>query len=152
MSAELVVVVVMEAFDGGILDRPVHPLNPLPGRCLPANTERGAIRPGVVRLGQSVLDPICLADHVEAHLARICCVPVPGLLGELDAVVGQNRVDAIGDGLEQMFEELPIGLAIRLFHELGDRKLAGPVNAHKEIELALHRLNLSDVDLEETDG
>lgn len=40
-----------------------------------------------------------------------------GLVGELDAVIGQVRVDAIWDVLEQTFEELPRGLAIRLFRE-----------------------------------
>ena len=64
-------------------------------------------------------------------------------------VVRQDGVDAIGDGLEQMFEELPGGLAIRPIHELGDRELAGPVNADKEIELALHRLNFGDTDMKD---
>lgn len=34
-----------------------------------------------------------------------------------------------------MFEELSRGLAIRLAREVGDCKLAGPVNAHKEVVL-----------------
>ena len=48
-------------------------------------------------------------------------------------------MDAIRDRLEQMFEELPRCLAICLIHELGDCKLAGPVNAHKEKKLALNK-------------
>ena len=58
-------------------------------------------------------------------------------------------MDAIVDSLEQMFEELPPGLAIRLFHELGNCKFAGPINTHEEVELALCRLNLGDVDMKE---
>lgn len=46
-------------------------------------------------LGQVMLDPICLADHVEAHLPRICCVSVARLLGEMDVVVRQDRMGAI---------------------------------------------------------
>lgn len=65
---------------------------------------------------------------------------------------GEDRVDAIGDSLEQMFEELPCGLAICLFHELGNCKFAGPINTHEEVELALRRLNLGDVDMEEING
>jgi hypothetical protein len=57
-------------------------------------------------------------------------------------------MNAIWDRLEQMFEELPSGFAIRLFDELGDCKLAGPVNAHKEVELAFRSLNLCDADME----
>ena len=47
VRAQLVVVFVMEAFDGCLLDGAVHSFDL-------------AIRPGVVRLGQSVLDPILL--------------------------------------------------------------------------------------------
>ena len=49
----------------------------------------------LVWLCQAVLDSIYLADHIEAHLPRVCCVPVAGLLGEVDAVVSQDRVDAM---------------------------------------------------------
>jgi len=60
-------------------------------------------------------------------------------------------VDAIGDGLEQVFEKLPCGFTICLVHELGDSELACPVNADEEIELSLASLHLSDVDVEEAD-
>lgn len=81
--------------------------------------------------GQPVLDPIYFADHVKAHLPRICCVPVARLLGKLNPVIIQDRVDAIGDGLEQTLEELPRRLAIRFINELRDYKFAGPVDAYK---------------------
>ena len=55
VRAQLVVAVVMVPFDSGLLDRAVHPLDL-------------TIRPGMVRLGKPMLDPICLADHVEPHL------------------------------------------------------------------------------------
>ncbi len=138
MRAQLVVAFVIEAFDGRLLDRPVHSLDL-------------TIGPRMVWLGQAVLDPICLADHIEAHLARIRCVPVPGLLGELDAIVGQDRVDAVGNLLEQVLKKFPGCLAIGLFDKLGDRELAGSINAHKEIELSFLSLNLGDVDVEEAD-
>ena len=81
--------VVLISFHRRVLDRAVHSLDL-------------AIGPRVVWLGQSMLDPIGVADHVEAHLPRVCCVPVAGLLGELDAIVGQDRMNAIRDSLEQM--------------------------------------------------
>ena len=46
-----------------------------------------------------------------------------------DAVVRQNGVDAVGNRLEQVLEELLCGLSIRLIYELGDGKLARPVDA-----------------------
>ena len=67
-----------------------------------------------------------------ASAVNIYCVPIAGLLGELDAVIGEDRVDAIGDGHEQMLEELPRGLAICLFNELGDCEFAGPVNRDED--------------------
>jgi len=45
-----------------------------------------------------------------------------------------------------------IRLAVMMYVRLGDGELAGPVNADKEMEFALGRLNLGDVDVEETDG
>ena len=85
----------MVSFDGGVLDCPVHAFDL-------------AVRPRMVGFGQPVLDPArhcprtnggqirALADHVEARLPGIDGVAVPGLLGELDAVVRQDRVNAIG--------------------------------------------------------
>jgi hypothetical protein len=67
----------------------------------------------VVRFGEPVLDVVRLADHVETHLAGPGGVPVAGLLGELDAIVYQDDVDALGDGCQQVFEELPCCPAMR---------------------------------------
>ena len=89
LRAQLIMAVVLISFHRRVLDRAVHSLDL-------------AIGPRVVWLGQSMLDPIGVADHVEAHLPRVCCVPVAGLLGELDAIVGQDRMNAIRDSLEQM--------------------------------------------------
>ena len=91
MCSELVVAVVMEAFDvrrGNdppdrflfrftLLDRAVHPLDL-------------AIGPWMVGLGQPVLDPVCIADHVEAHRTGVDGIPVPRLLCELNAVIGEG--------------------------------------------------------------
>jgi len=44
-----------------------------------------AVRPGMVRLGEPVLDAVRLADHVEAHLTQPGRVAV-ARLGELDAI------------------------------------------------------------------
>jgi hypothetical protein len=51
-----------------------------------------------------------------------------------------------------------IGRPVRLFvtvvftYELGDGKLTCSVHTNKEIELALHRLNLGEFDMKEADG
>ena len=57
MAAKLSVAVTVVALYGRVFDRPVHPLNL-------------TIRPRMVRLGEPVFDPICLAGHVEPHWPR----------------------------------------------------------------------------------
>lgn len=51
---QLVMTVVMEAFDSCFLDRATLPLDL-------------AIGPGMIGLCQAMLDPVGLADHVETH-------------------------------------------------------------------------------------
>ena len=115
MRSELIVAVVVEAFDGGLFDRAVHALDL-------------AIGPRVVGLGEPVLDAVGLTDHVEAHRPGIDGVAVPGLLGELDAIISEDRVDAIRDDLEQMFEELPRRFPVGLLEQLRDSELACAVD------------------------
>ncbi len=69
---------VVEAFDGGFFDGAVHPLDL-------------SVGPGVVRLGEAMLEVVCLAAHVEAHLPRPGGVAVARLLGELDAPFDRLR-------------------------------------------------------------
>ncbi len=94
------------------------------------------VGPRMVWLGEPVLDVVGLADHVEAHLAGPGDVAVARLPGELDAVVGQDGVDAVGYGFQQVFEELPCCPAIGLVNQLRDGELAGAINADEQVELA----------------
>lgn len=85
MAAKLIVAVVVVPLDRGVLDRAVHAFDL-------------AVGPRMVRLCQPVLDPVGFTDHVEPHWSGIDWVPVPGLLGELDAVIREDRVNAVGHG------------------------------------------------------
>src|SRR3954453_12845383 len=65
----------MERLDGGLLHRPVHPLGL-------------SVGPGMVGLGELVLDAVLIADAVEGMDHP---VPLAGsATGEGDAVVGQH--------------------------------------------------------------
>jgi hypothetical protein len=99
-----------------------------------------------------VLDAVGLADHVEAHWPGVDGVAVPGLLCELNAVIGENGVDLIGHGLEQVLKELPGSLSVSCGNELSDGELGRPVDSHKEKELSLGGLHLGNVDVEEAYG
>ena len=97
--AQLLVIVIVEVFDSGLLDCAV----PLPGNGLPANREWDALdlttirensppdcflilmAPRMVGLCQAMLNFVGSTDHVEAAEARDHGVPVSRLFGELDA-------------------------------------------------------------------
>jgi hypothetical protein len=100
----------MEAIDGRLLDRAVHPLDL-------------TIGPRVVRRGKPVLDVVRLKDHVEAHLPRPGGVAIARLVGELDAIVGQDRVDPVRRRFQQVLKELPRRSPVSLVDELGDGDL-----------------------------
>lgn len=124
---------VREAFDRCHPDGSVHPLDL-------------TVRPRVVRLGQPVLDAVCFADHVEAHLTRPGGVTVARLLGKLDAVVGPDRMDPVRHGFKQVFEELPCRSPVSLFDELGDRELTCAVDVDEQVKFALGDIHVKEAD------
>ncbi len=85
MCAKLVAAFIVVSFNGCVLDRAVHALNLIIG-------------PRTVWLSQLMLDAVGFKDRVEPHGPGIDCVAIAWLLGELDAVVRQNRVDAVSCG------------------------------------------------------
>jgi hypothetical protein len=82
----------------------------------------------MVRLGQSVLDTVCVAKHVE----HMDAPPSSGSkavlrqIGELDAVVGEHGVDFVGNGLDEGFEEVRSDPAIGLLMKFGIDELSCP--------------------------
>ena len=71
--------------------------------------------------------------------------------GELDAIVGQNRMDLVRNRLDQCDEEGRGGDPVGLFLQPDKDKFARPINGDEEMELALGGLHLGDVDVEEAD-
>ena len=131
--------VVMEPFHRCLLDGAVHPLDL-------------AVRPRVVGFGQAMLDPVGLADHVDAHWPGVDGVPVAGLLCELNPVIRQNRVDLVGHSLEHVLQKLLGRLSVSRCNELSDSEPGCPVDADKQMELPFAGLHFSNVDVEEADG
>ena len=153
MTAQLGVVVIVEAFDGRFLDRAV----PLPGRRLPANAERRAfdlaIRPRMLDLGQPMFDAVFFTAHVE-HMGDPCrrgTVGVTRREGELDSIVGEDRVDLVRNGLDQRDEEGRGGGSRRFRLQPNEGEFACPINANSEVEFAFRCLNFGNVDVEKAD-
>jgi len=105
----------------------------------------------VVRLCEPVLDVVRLTDHVEAHRPRLGGVAVARLLGKLDVVVGQNRVDLVRHRFQQVFQEFPSRPPVSLVDQQRHRELTRAVDAYDQIELTFDGLHLGDIHVEEAD-
>ena len=79
VGVELPMAFVMIAFDGGVLDRPVHAFHL-------------AIGPGMLDFGEAVLDPVFFASHVE-HMGD-----VRGCRADVDVKVAAASNDAMTSG------------------------------------------------------
>ena len=70
-----------------------------------------------------------------------------GGIGEVGSVVGEDRVDFIGDGGDQATQEISGGPPRDLLVQFDEGELRRPIDRDKEIELALSGSNLCDVDM-----
>ena len=142
MASQLIVAVIVVAFDGSVLDGSVHSFDL-------------SIRPGVFDLGQPVVDIIFAAAHIE-HVGEIGCgraIPVARRQGELDAIVGQDRVDFVRYGCDERFQEGRCGFPVRFLDELDEGEFACAVNGDikgaaflPRSELPLYRYESSQSD------
>src|SRR4051812_34457037 len=95
------------ALNGRVLDCSIHPLD------LP-------VSPRVVDLRQPVLDAVLFTDAVEQMLERPLILEA---IGELDAVIGEDDMNAVGHGGGQTAEELTGRGAGLVFMQLGVSEL-----------------------------
>ena len=144
------VTVVVISAHGGLLDRAVHALDL-------------AVGPGVAGFGQAVISVVTGAGDFRGVGAKVFPA-LPGQLdvgggrpdvagrGEVGAVVGENGVDFIRDGLDEFLQKIG-GLAPGgPFHQSGEGELGGAVDGDKEVELALGGAHLGEINVEVTDG
>ena len=90
VALELPVVVVVIALDSRFFDRPVHAFDL-------------TVRPRMFDLGQAVLDAVLAAAHIEhmGHVPGGWAVGVTRRERELNAVVGEYRVNFVGNDFDQ---------------------------------------------------
>jgi hypothetical protein len=107
----------------------------------------------MVWLGQPMFDAVLAANLVETvhPIARRPTVAVARQVGELDAVVGENRMQAIRRRRDQRFEEGDGRWAIGLLMQLHEGELRGSVDADEQVELAFLGPDFGDVDVKEAD-
>lgn len=141
MSSELVVAVVVVAMNCGFFDGSVHALDL-------------AVGPGMVGFGKPVFDGVAKADAVEGMPTKASggSSPVLGQIGKLDAVVGQDGVDAIGDGGDQSFQKGSGGPHIGTFDQLHKGELGSTIDGHEEIEFSFGGAHFGQIDVEVADS
>ena len=138
---ELVMAIVVVAFDGGVLDGAVHPLDL-------------AVGPRMVRLGEPVFDTVLATDLVEAVDAHACgpAIPVLRQVSKLDAIIREDGVQVVGDCFDQRFQERDGGRSVSLVVKLDEGELRGAIDPDVGMELASFGTNLGDVDMEVADA
>ncbi|EZQ13534.1 hypothetical protein CF98_27020 [Halopseudomonas bauzanensis] len=135
VPSQLVVLVVVEALDGGVLDGAVHPLDLSVGAWM-------------VDFGEPVPDAVLIAGSIEDVVEPIF---VTGVVGELDAVVRQHGVDGVGELRDEIAQKLGCIHLAGFGIELSEGELGRAVDGREQAQLALGRLDIGDVDMEVAD-
>jgi hypothetical protein len=149
VGSELLVGFVEVAFDGGVLDRAVHSLDL-------------TIGPWMLRLCQPMIDVVLSAGVFEGVRPNGFSRLQGGLdvrrgrtrvawRGEVGSVVGEDRVDLVGDGGDQAAQEVSRGLSGHFFMHLDEGELRGSVDGDEKIQFSLSGSNFGDVDMKLAD-
>lgn len=141
MASALVVIFVLEAADGGVLYGPVHPLDL-------------SVRPGMVGLGEALLDGVGATEVADrmAHVTRGRAVAVLEKRRELDAVIRQDRVHAVGNRFDQCLEEGARRHGGCTLLQPREHELARPVNGYEQVQFAFGRTQLGIRPFPRTNG
>ena len=73
------------------------------------------------------------------------------VVGELDAVIRQRRVDRVRHGGDQIVQKGCRDPLSRFLMQLNECKLARAIDGHEQVQLALFRADLRDVDVKVAD-
>ena len=133
---KLEMAVVMEAINGGFFDGAIH-------------TFDLSVGPGMPGLGEAMIDSMPKTDPVEGVSAETSrgAFAIFGQIGELDPVVGEHGMNAIGNGCYQGQKKGCGCLHIGSFDQFHEGKLRSTVNGYKQIKTALGSAHLSQIDV-----
>jgi hypothetical protein len=135
---------VVEPTDGRVLDGPVHPFD------LP-------VGPRVIELREAMLDAMLGAGEVERvgtegagsgeHLPNFLDAPAAMRRREVKSIVREHRVDRVRHPLNQPPQKVRSNPRCGSFVQFGKGELADAIDSDEEIELALVRPDLREVDM-----
>ena len=72
-------------------------------------------------------------------------------IGEVGSVVGQDDVDLVRNGFDEMTQEIAGVAPLGRLREARRRRICCPIDSDEHIELAFGGLHLGDIDMEEAD-
>ena len=128
MLSKLIVAVVVIAADSRFFERSIHAFDL-------------AVGPWVIDLGQPVFNGKFAAGALKDVLEG---VSVALSIDELNTVISEDGVNFIGDGVDQVSQELRRHQFPSLVVELSEGEFGCPVHGHKEIELPLFSSDLGE--------
>ncbi len=149
MLLKLLMALVVEALDCGILDNPVHSLNL-------------AVDPRVLWFGQPMVDIVSRTGEFKSVSTeeRAVCDGLFDLANsqataawyhEVDTVIGENHMDFVGHGRNKMAKEFGGNLGGRFLMQLDKGEFRRSIDGDKEIELPFFGPHFGNVDVEEAD-
>lgn len=129
---ELVVTVVMVAFDRRVLDRPVHALDLTVGPRMPRLCQSMLY----VQLGAGEREGVAKEALVfRLHLLDIVLRPaIAGGIGEVRPIVGEHGVNLVRHGGGEVTQEVTCDPPGRLLMQLDKGKLGGAVDGHQQVQ------------------
>jgi hypothetical protein len=100
-----------------------------------------------------MLDAIGSADLIEAvdPVSSGPAIAIFWQVGKLDTVIGQHRMQPVRYGRDQCFQETHGGRTIGLLVQANESEFRRAVDRDKQVELALCRAQLGDIDMEIAD-
>ena len=131
----------MEDLDGRLFDRAVHSLGL-------------TIRPGVIGFCQPVLDAILGADAIEDMGAKISSrgsVPVLRQIGEGHAIIGEYRMDFVGEGFDDVPQEVSAVHLAGVLMEFDIGELRDPIDRQEHVKFAFSEPQFADIDMDVAD-
>lgn len=109
-----------------------------------------AVRPWLLDLGEAVLDALLAGAHFE-HIGRVAggrAIEIASRKSKLNADVGENGMDLVGEGCDQDEVEGRYGGPSSNFEPLNGRELAGTINGYIDISSAFSGLHPGNADVE----
>ena len=140
MDFELLVPVIVIAFDRRLINRPVHSLHL-------------AISPWVLDFRQALFNSIFATTHVEhvVHVDSLWAVRITRCKGELKTVIREGGVYFIRNGFDERCQESLCRTPTGCLHQLDEGKFTRQINRHIKIELSFRSLHFHDIDVEVAD-